>query len=274
MAEFEVLTRFLTSDGGAPGLDNEGTYFIFTDDGNLTLKLHTGEHWDSEEILAEDVRPGSSACYLLSPLTKLIIYIDNTSHLRVLKYDGDEEEWMEDSAVPKIAVHAEGKLTGVTAGSKKEKFFIFFQDPSNRLVVLDDSWTSSTLPAQAASGTALGTSRDLVGDTFRVSYTSAQDLRLHQLVQGGGGWVDEVTSDFEFKDPIKRLVTIVQATPEGAHRDTYILTESRAVVRVSTDGSAAQLGTVDASGTYIPKSAAQSIVRIWLPGGTVIDIYC
>ena len=81
MAELEYLTRILTSAGIAPGLDDEGTYFVYTDDGNLTLKLHTGEHWDSEEILAEDVRPCSSACYLLSTLTKLIVYVDNTSHL-------------------------------------------------------------------------------------------------------------------------------------------------------------------------------------------------
>ena len=155
MAQFQDLTRVLLSAGGAMTLTGQGTNFLYTNDGNLTLKRYTGEKWADQETLAEGVRQGSPASYLLSPSTNLILYIDDSSTLRGLKYDDDDEEWVEDDTVPQQQLHEEGKLAACFLPNSKEKSYVFFQDPSKNLVCLDSTWALSILPASPLLGTPI-----------------------------------------------------------------------------------------------------------------------
>lgn len=128
--------------------DKGGTYFLYTDNGSLTSKLWAGDKWDDQDILAKGVRPGSPASYLLSPSTALILYIANSSALAALRYDDDEEEWVEDEGAPSKQLHSESKLAACFLPDSEDKIYIFFQEPSKSLVCLDSEWNTSILPRE------------------------------------------------------------------------------------------------------------------------------
>ena len=177
--------------------------------------------------------------------------------LRALKYDADDEEWVNEESLPEIEVHAEGQLaaSAVTAESC-DIVHIFYQDPDGSIVALDGNWNSVILPVEPLIGTPIN-----VNDTEKyldVAYISSKENTLHVLSrEGEGEWSDDVVATEGFTDAVKRLVCIRNV--ESGWRDTYALTTEGTVVHVDARGNAEGVGKVDEDGKYVPQSSAQNV---------------
>ncbi|KAJ3550243.1 hypothetical protein NM688_g5099 [Phlebia brevispora] len=257
------LTRVFLSAGFAADPDNGGIQFLYTDDGNLIRKRLVDETWADEETIADDVRKGSPAPYLRGETVNLIFYITSSSELYTLQFDPDEEVWVDHEDAPSEEVHSEGNVTAcLHAEGDKEVFYIFFQDPSQNIVCLDNTWTRSVLPAKALAGTAL--SATVMEDVVHVFYVSESDRSLHYIRKTDDGWVDDVAAKRVPDEPL-RCFTVGQNEEKAF--EIYAMTTQKAIVRITGggEGDVQKLGKVDEEGKYVASTDAEFFHFIFLP---------
>lgn len=244
--------------------DKGGTYFLYTDNGSLTSKLWAGDKWDDQDILAKGVRPGSPASYLLSPSTALILYITNSSALAALRYDDEEEEWVEDEDAPSKQLHSESKLAACFLPDSEDKIYTFFQEPSKSLVCLDSEWNTSILPANPLVGSPI--SATVIDDKVHVFYISDKDHYMHYLVEEtGGSWIDNIMAKCVLDETFTRFM--VAKNNESKVIEAYMLSVGRVMMQIvgEGDGELRELGKVDKDDKFVPGTSAECCMFIWVP---------
>ncbi|KIJ46795.1 hypothetical protein M422DRAFT_249530 [Sphaerobolus stellatus SS14] len=110
------LTRYLLAAGGTTNPDGVDAHLLYVEDDCLRLKHWTGTRFGDEETIAEDIRPGSTASYVVNGTIRIIVCISSANVIRALKYHEEDEEWVEDESIPGHTVHPNGHITaGVDA---------------------------------------------------------------------------------------------------------------------------------------------------------------
>ncbi|KAF8517817.1 hypothetical protein JB92DRAFT_2904692 [Gautieria morchelliformis] len=260
MAQFQDLTRVLLSAGGAPHPEGKGSYLLYTDQSSLTSKHWTGNTFGDQELVAKSVRANSPAAYLLAPTTRLIICISSSSTLRALRYDDDDEEWVDDKTILHIDVHPEGKLSASL--DRNEDVRVVYQDPMGNLVFLNN-WTPTVLPADPIAGSPLSTVVD--GDKLHVFYISAKDNCIHYVTRAPeGSWSGNVMVNCPVEEKIKRF--IVAPIGDTINFDAYLLTADDMLLQVTPEGDGVkrELGKIDSKGIFVPGTSAQCCPFVWV----------
>jgi hypothetical protein len=55
------IIRFLAAAGGTPSRDGNTTHFTYEDKGSIRMRRCTGSELIDDELIADEVRPGTSA---------------------------------------------------------------------------------------------------------------------------------------------------------------------------------------------------------------------
>jgi len=257
MTWLDELARCLLAAGGALPMGSDGMYLLYVEDSALVLKHWNGETFDSEEFIAESVLPTSPAPYLTTPTGRLVVCISSSSTLCALKYDDDSAEWIDEESFGQHKVHPKGRVAGsITAGRRN----IYYLNSSKQLVHLDSSWESTVLPVNAVEDSPLATSS--AGGKLHLFYVSANDNYVHYVTQQQvGSWTDTICTKYAFSanEKPKRFL----ASPDGSGGfELFVLTEEKALLRISADGQKKSLGTVNVAGEYVPATKEEAIVKM------------
>lgn len=254
------LARNLLAVGGTVDEQGEVNYLLFVDpkDSFLNCQHWKGDTLVKEELIVDSVRPNSRAAYLITPTERLVIYITPSSKLNSYTYDEDEREWVESDETPiaNFAVHPTGRV--VASQDATGKAYVFFQDPSQRLICLDEAYTPTTLPVNPIAGTPISTLA--TEDEFHVYYISATDKFIHGLVRGSGGtWKDSVASKYAFTEEVKAFCS--------GNEEFYVLTAANTLFKVNMEGTTKKLGTVN-GGKFVPETAEEArVIEDYYPNG-------
>jgi len=262
MAQFQDLTRCLLAAGGATHPEGNRTYLLYTDHSSLISKHWNGSAFGDQELITADVRANSSASMILTLSTRLIICISSASTLLAFHYDEDDEEWAEDTGIPRFEVHPVGRLA--VSSSEDGRISIFFQDAAGRLIHLDDSWAATILPASPLEGSPISTV--IVDGKTHAMYISAEDHCMHDLSETtNGSWSDEVMVGCKLEQKAMRFM--VSQNAESRALEAYVLTEAREVLQVIAHegGMTRELGKVDKEGNFVAGTSAECCRFIWLP---------
>ncbi|KIJ33312.1 hypothetical protein M422DRAFT_264697 [Sphaerobolus stellatus SS14] len=218
------LTRYLLAAGGAINPDGVDAYLLYVEDDCLRLKHWTGTQFGDEETIAEDIRPGSTASYVVNGTIRTIVCISSTNVIRAWKYHEEDEEWVEDESIPAHTVHPNSHITaGVDA---EQRLRVAFQGPTGRLVILDEKWAQTALPANPIIGTPLFTV--LWKGSFEVCYVS-NNTRIHMVSNNS----DKVMIDHALTENLKRMVILPNQSDE---LEVFGLTEKDTILRVAMEG--------------------------------------
>jgi len=239
-----------------------GAYLLYTDRSALISKHWNGSTFGDQELIATNVRENSPAAYLITPTTRLIMCISSASTLLVFRYDDEEEEWIQDAAVPRLEVHSTGKFAA--SMSCDGHFCVFFQDARGRLIHLDESWFSTILLVDILDGSPISTV--VINEKTHVVYISAEDHCMHDLSGDvGGKWDDVVMVGCAFDIKIERFI-VAENESSGA-LEAYVLTEARDIIQVIAEGEGTKrdLGKVDESGNFVAGIGTSSSRFICVP---------
>ena len=178
-------------------------------------------------------------------------------------YDSDEEEWLEDDAIPAAQLHDEGRLAACFAPDDETKAYVFYQNPSQDLVFLDSEWSQSVLPAKPLVGGGLFAV--VLDEYLHVFYVASEDHLMHYLVrESDGAWVDNVLAKHKIEGTLTRFM--VNVGEKGL--EAYALADSKAILQIrgGDEGSVEELGKVDEQGVFVPGTSAECcryIVSWW-----------
>jgi hypothetical protein len=269
MARLENLSRCLAAAGGVALPGNKGTFFLYSEDSALVSKEWTGKSFGNQELIASSVLPSSVASYLITPSGRLVICISSTSTLRAVAYDEDDGEWVDDESLGLHKLHPKGKVSGVVGRDGGRH--VFFQDPSKRLIHLNNAWAPTVLPVNAVEGSPLAISA--ADGQVRLFYISASDGYIHNVTQQmDGGWSDAIFVKYAFEENEKPARFIVSPNEQG-DLVVFALTEERKLLQMSADGQKTMLGSVDEAGGWVPANKEEAIIWIPLPWGMIIIIF-
>jgi len=286
MSQYQDLATRLLAYGEAPELrgsgeelqggkanksEAKGTYLLYIDQesSKLTTKLWNGEKkFGKQSYITESVRPNSAA-YILTPTTQLILCISTGNELRALSYSDEDDEWVDDEDIMSIKTHPESRVQGTIDANEHVR--VVFQDPSNRLVLLDqagESWTPTILPADPMAGSPIGIT--IVGRMF-IFYISGKDNSLHYVApDGDAGWKDKVFASCKFEGVLKPKRIMITLNMDNHAFEVYVLTERNALLKITSDGDndgLKVLGKVDDKGDFVPGDSAEYAGYIWMTPG-------
>jgi hypothetical protein len=249
MSQVQLLAQCLQAAGYTLSTQGDGLYLLYVDPekSSLISKFWVSDKFTDQELIAASVRPNSSASYLTTSTGKLAVCISPSSTLRIIRYDEDEEDWVEDDTIGQLAVHPDSKVAA--AVSVDQKTHVLFQDPSMRLVYLDAAWTATVLPAEPVVGTPLATI--VIDSGVNVFYISAVDNRLHCVSQGpGNSWNDAACGQYTFEATPKQIYLTAKQGGQGG-LEVYVMSEKNEVQQIAA-GQAKILGKVDEVGKFVP----------------------
>jgi hypothetical protein len=256
--------------GKANESEAKGTYLLYVDQESfkLTTKLWNGEKkFGRQSFVADGVRPTSTAPYILTPTTQLILCISTDNELRALSYSDDDDEWVDEDM--SIKTHPESKVEGTIDANEHVR--VVFQDPSNRLVLLDradESWTPTILPADPMVGSPIGIT--IIHKMF-IFYISGKDNCMHYVApEGDGGWKDKVFASCKFEGVLKPKRLMITLNMDNHTFEVYVLTEKNALLKITSDGEndgLKVLGKVDDKGDFVPGDSAEYAGYIWMTPG-------
>ena len=163
-------------------------------------------------------------------------------------------------------MHPKGRVAGsITADGRK----IYYLNSSKQLVHLDNSWKSTVLPVNAVEDSPLATSS--AGGKLRLFYVSADNYVHYATQQQGGSWTDTICTTYAFSANEKPKRFLASPNESGGF-ELFVLTEGKALLRISADGQKKSLGSVNEAGEYVPATKEEAIVRMPHLWGT-IEIY-
>lgn len=239
VAQLQNLARRLLAAGYAKNQSAKEQYLLYVDPDESFLQcqiLSSNSSPVDQELVASSVRPNSTAAYLIAPTGKLIICITPSSALSAYTYNQDDCEWVE-AALPDFVTHANGKLAGSVDANGR--IHVVFQNPSQCLIYLDNSWSGKILPVSPVVGSPLSIS--VVGNTLHVYYISAKDNFIHDVTGANDNWKDRIVIKHKFDQKIKNF-TVVKS--ESGDEELYVMTEDDALLKINAQGRQMKLGTV------------------------------
>jgi len=257
VAQQQELVRFLTAVGFSSDPEGKFFYFLFTNEQSSIFSRHwNGSGFGQEDPIANSVRPDSSAAYIITNNERFVFCISHDSSFRVLKYD---DHWLHLKNMPRYVVHPKGQMAGYVGLDGKR--YALFQDASRRLISLDETWTQTILPVQAAIGTPIAHIILGVPDRPRLLvFYLGKDSRLHYLEQRIGGiWGSEfLFTDVLFEDKLNKMV--VTWNESKRKLEVYVLTGKKGVFQATQGGrgEGLSLGKIEDE-KFIPGTDAEFV---------------
>lgn len=196
---------------------------------------------------------------LITPKGRLIVCISASSALRVLGWDEDEEEWVDDEEKAHHDVHLAGEVVGTV--KQDGSILVVFQDRSGHLASLDDSWIPQVLPATPVDGSPL--SIRFVNDVVHIFYIAAGDGFVHEIFKNGDGWVDAAVPGWDFGGEAKRLMVCVNQ--KDGQLEAFVLTKNNGILMATTgkESEITKLGQVGSEGKYVPETSQECCPSIY-----------
>ncbi|PCH33954.1 hypothetical protein WOLCODRAFT_148019 [Wolfiporia cocos MD-104 SS10] len=234
-------------------IDEDGQISVFFQDASGHLVA-----FGDGELITDNVRSDSTAAYLISPSSRLVVCISSSSTLRLLRYDEDDEEWVDDDKFPQLSVHRDGNLSADI--DEDGQISVFFQDASGHLVYVNTAGAPIVLPANPVAGSPISALR--TGGEPAAFYVSAKDSHLHYITQSRSGtWTDQSLMDLTIED---RLRQIMVGGSEKSGPEIFALTEDRKLLQyvMGGEGQRRELGKVDQAGKYVPGTTAEFCVDL------------
>jgi hypothetical protein len=264
MSQYQDLCCILSAVGVATDPEGKGTHLLYINPERSCLisKLWVGgNRFGAQDFITDSVRLNSSAPYLFTPTTQLIICVSPTDELRVLR--NEDDEWFDEENTPDHKVHSDGKVAAVIGTDDRVR--IFFQDPSKRLIVLekvDESWTPAVLPAEPVEGSPIATST--VDDKVHVFYLSAKDNYIHYVVEEtDGNWNDMVFASCSLQaEKVEPKQFMATRAPESTSFEVHVLTKEDTLLSISQDeetstGKLTTYGKLDDQGEFVAEANAE-----------------
>ncbi|KAF8810487.1 hypothetical protein BYT27DRAFT_7091735, partial [Phlegmacium glaucopus] len=242
VAQLQNLTRCLLAAGYATSRDGKERYLLYVDAQTSFLQCQywSGNYLVDDELVTSDVRPNSTAAYLITRASDIIICITPSSTLTSYTYDDEECEWVQndDDTLSSYVVHQNGKLTASVDANGR--IHIVFQDASQCLTYLVKGRPSTVLPfVWPILGSPLSIS--VVGNTLHVYYISAKDEFIHHVSGVNDTWNDRIVIKRRFD---KKIQSFVEVGTESGDNELYVMTEDDALLKVNTQEHLMKLGTV------------------------------
>ena len=238
--ELQNLTRCLLAAGYAKSQDGKEQYILVVDpeDSFLQFQQWSGNSLIRQDLIVGSVRPQSTAAYLNTPSGKFIFCISPSSTLHAYDYDEEQREWAEnDKNDIGVLVHPDGKLA--SSVDAKGSVHVVFQDHSQHLVYLDNSWSLTTLSVSALAGSPL--SILVIRDRLHIFYISAKDNVIHDVTRANHSWQDMVVVKHVFET---RPKSFMMAENEGKKKEVYVMNEDNTFLKIDAEGRLTKLGTV------------------------------
>ncbi|PPQ92159.1 hypothetical protein CVT25_008784 [Psilocybe cyanescens] len=273
MADLQSLTRSLLAAGHAESKDGKEKYLLHVNNearSYLQCLQWSGDSLTKQTLIVDDVRPKSTAAYLITPKARLVICISPSSALSAYMYDSEDREWVEldewdeeSSVVPLPAhvVHPDGRLAGTVDASGR--MHLVFQDQTGRLVrlvYLMNSWFSTILTASPAVGSPLAVAA--VGDTLHVFYVAAVDGFVHDVAGTNGDWNDRVVARYVVEKGVNSLV--MRAGDGSGEKELYVMTNEDRVLKIGVDsGRVMKLGIVKTGKFVSERSVDHCVMDAW-----------
>lgn len=239
MTKLQSLTRSLLAAGFAKSQDGKEQYLLYVDSRQSFLQCHqwSGNSFGKQELIASSVRPNSTAAFLITPIGKLVICVSPSSSLDAYRYDPEEREWDESDEIPPNVVHPDGKLA--SSLDTRGRLHTVYQDPSGKLVYLDNSWSNTSLNVSPMLGSPLSISA--IGDTLHIFYVSARDNFIHDATATNGKWNDRIVVKHKFG---KNLKNFMMVETESREKEVYVLTVDDKLLKIDAENQLMKLGTV------------------------------
>lgn len=275
VAQIKHIIPLLVSAGVGNHPSFPDTHLLETTDSCLVSKTWSqleGSFTGEAELVADsDIRDDSQAIYLLSPTARSIICISESSTIRCVNWDADNEEWVDDTTLPSIHVHPEGKITGFADPYGNR--YTFMQNPAGDLVYVDHSWKTTTIGlANPISGSPLSHTT-MEDGSIRVYYVSATDNSIHYITKSAtSDWSDAVLASAPLKETPRNFVFVKDAISDKFQ--ALVLSSSNTTLLIQEgDTEAKELGRVEKDGEFVPNASTEcglTIAFLAVSGGCCI----
>ncbi|EHK41816.1 hypothetical protein TRIATDRAFT_321974 [Trichoderma atroviride IMI 206040] len=211
MDRLQEIIRFLTAAGGTPSRDGNNTHFTFEEKGSIRMRTWTGSELIEDELIADEVRPGTSAPIVNGSHKRIFVVHKDSSIKCFIDPLGDGDQ-VEEDEINDDAPWNEEKIAGVDTQAHPQSqlavsydrntVFVFYQKPDGTLGCLNEynnQWKDVKLPAVAAlDGTPLATCN--TNYAVFLFYIST-DGTVRYLENREGKWNDVFFSAAKILDP-------------------------------------------------------------------------
>jgi ankyrin repeat protein len=251
MSQFQIA-RCLVAADSTDAVDSGSTYFLYAQDSLLVSKEWTGKSFAPQTVVAESVRPDSSAAYILTSSVQLIVYIDTSSKLQTVLFDDDSDEWYEDeSYTASHEVHPTGHVAACL--NDRGDVIILFQGKTGHLHLFNHNNSESIIqiPVRPVIGSPLRAS--FVRGTLYVFYVSAEDNCMHYTISKNNTWKewkDNKWSSHPFEGVAKQFI-VESKRRNVLEFEAHVLTKERKLLHVAVGGQWEKLGRLDEKGDFI-----------------------
>ncbi|KAL2862416.1 uncharacterized protein BJX67DRAFT_385668 [Aspergillus lucknowensis] len=251
------LVRNMLALAIAPSPDRQALYIVEEDEGSLTQALVKGGEPGVREEIAEDVKPGTPALYLVvdgkEEEERLVLFLDESNELYCCRYNSESYEWEEwefEGISTPLAVHPETRLSGFSNPNETK---VVYQTPTLELQMMsmrNGRWmTGETVPVEAQAGTPHATVDS--PDQIHVFYVRKDNQIGHAVQQyATGDWKDTVIQNSAFDKRISHFLA-VPVDAQGSF-DMYAAAGDR-LVHIDANGKRQELGTIK-EGRLIPST--------------------
>ncbi|KAL6902550.1 hypothetical protein GGI43DRAFT_343197 [Trichoderma evansii] len=215
MDRLQDISRHLLAAGGTPSKDGKTTHLTYEEEGSIRMRTWTGSELIDDELIADEVRPGTSAPIVNRSHKKVFVVHKNHS-IKCFTDPLRDDEQVDEDEIDDDAPWNEEKIIGVdtrvhqrsqlAVSYDKNTVFVFFQKPDGSLGAINEynnKWKAVKLPAVAAlDGTPLASCN--TSSAVYLFYISV-DGTVRYMQNSEGGWKDVFFSEAEIIDPDPNL---------------------------------------------------------------------
>ncbi|KAI1458921.1 hypothetical protein F4805DRAFT_456313 [Annulohypoxylon moriforme] len=256
----KTIARILES-AGSNALNNNELSLLTVNGTRLVENIYDGEALKDQRKVADGVKSGSFAVYIISQSNAHILYISNDNSLEASEFDSDSDEWEETElqGLGELTVHPKSKLATATL---HEIILVFYQraDGTINSILLDQAdsatkgWSEGfAIPGDAQTGTPISA---FSTDTALVVSFIGKDgsVHVHSRDLQSGDWKDIILKNSSWNDTVTNMV--VSQDIETGGFEVFALVNTN-VDRVKNDGTRSTLGQI-LSGKFVPTTQAEA----------------
>ncbi|KAE8163783.1 hypothetical protein BDV40DRAFT_299126 [Aspergillus tamarii] len=247
----QYLVRNMLALTIAPSPDKKALYIVEEDEGSLIQSLITDGKPGIREEIAEEVKQGTPALYLVvdgkDEEERLVLYLDESDELCCSRYNSESYEWEEgefEGISSPLVVHPGTRLSGF---SNLNETKVIYQNPALELEIMsmrNGSWTTGgKIPVEAQAGAPHVTMDS--PDQIHVFYLRKDNQIGHAMQQYKTGvWKDTVLQNSLFDTQVSHFLVIPVDT-QGSF-DVYAAAGDK-LVRIEANGKRQELGRINKS---------------------------
>lgn len=258
MTKFDDLAFALLAAGGAAPESAEGlASYSYTNDGSIIIKNLDGTSLDSQELVAEDAKPGSDAPLIFGANNKTVIYVGRNDVINISTFSPEEEEWTKVPLDSSLHSHPQGRLAAVHT---PQGVFIFWQGSSGALEGMFNQNLIPDIPVHPAPGSPFSA---LYSDgKVQITYLNeTNEIRMAVLDPSTKEWTADAATFATLDTAAKRIMTTYDE--ETKTFVTAALTADDKIIIVSGD-STEEIGKV-VNGKFKPATTAECMPNWCVP---------